>query len=90
MQLVVAYSQTRKYSFISIRFNNRGSFPIPSQPSLRANADDRLTLGPLGRTEGNNGVVEGSDVAEDNTEFSVNKIAGLVGVPVSFCYSCKK
>ena len=38
---------------------------------LRANADDRLSLGPLGRVEGGDGVVEGRDVADVGPQSSV-------------------
>src|SRR3954466_13121601 len=39
--------------------------------SLRANADDRLSLDPLGRIERRNGIVEGRDVADDRPQASV-------------------
>jgi len=39
--------------------------------SLRANADDRLALDPLGRIEGGNGVVEGRDGADVRPQSSV-------------------
>src|SRR3954469_25020543 len=39
--------------------------------SLQANADDRLPLGPLGRVEGGDGIVEGRDVADVGPQSSV-------------------
>src|SRR6185369_8166720 len=38
---------------------------------LRANADDRLSLDPLGRIERRNGIVEGRDVADNRPQTSV-------------------
>src|SRR5258705_11397578 len=38
---------------------------------LRANADDRLSLDPLGRIEGGNGLVEGGYVADVRPQSSV-------------------
>src|ERR1700740_1035643 len=40
----------------------RGRWAIPE--SSRMNADDRLSLDPLGRVEGGDGIVEGSHVAD--------------------------
>src|SRR3954453_23950876 len=39
--------------------------------SLRANADDRLSLDPLGRIERRNGIIEGRDIADDRSQTSV-------------------
>src|SRR5919112_3393371 len=39
--------------------------------SLRANADDRLSLDPLGRIERRNGIIEGRDIADDRPQTSV-------------------
>src|SRR5215212_5274416 len=39
--------------------------------SLRANADDRLPLDPLGRVEGGDSIVEGRDVADVGPQPSV-------------------
>jgi hypothetical protein len=47
--------------------NRTGSCP----ESLRANADDRLSLASLGRVEGRNGIVEGRDVADVRPQSSV-------------------
>src|SRR3954447_11489818 len=40
--------------------------------SLRANADDRLSLDPLGRIERRNGIIEGRDIADDRPQTSVS------------------
>ena len=40
----------------------RGREALPD--SLRTNADDRLSLDPIGAVEGGNGIVEGSHVAD--------------------------
>ena len=37
------------------------------------NADDRLSLGPLGRVEGGDGVIEGRDVADVRPHSSVTR-----------------
>lgn len=45
--------------------------PFDLPVSLWANADDRLPLDPLGRIEGSNGIVEGSDVADVRPQTSL-------------------
>ncbi|MBQ0906106.1 hypothetical protein KBX63_29710 [Micromonospora sp. U21] len=44
--------------------------------SLRTNADDRLSLDPLGRVEGGDGVVEGRDVADVCPQLSAISTSG--------------
>lgn len=48
----------------SITPSTGGDYRLSFSESLGTNADDRLSLDPLGRIEGGNGVVEAGDLAD--------------------------
>ena len=54
----------REACLVMVLTHDAHRLPRLSPDSSRTNTDDRLSLGPLGRVEGGDGIVEGSHVAD--------------------------